>query len=374
MWGIKGLLNNFNPVRAVPFVKPEPPPAPKPQPDADAKIANQKQLAAQLRNKLERLDFKNLPKLTELQNLPTPERIAEVARKNAPFLVLPSDKSFNFGTTAPQNNLPADPNEYIANSQFREDVPFGLEAPDFNPFNGGFDPTPTKGDDKKLGDNINDDQNDNFTPADLAGVNNDRQFLDLNNDKRTTLGKNGAPIFYQFQKAEGDKPAKLTYHIFYGYNDAPRGTAVPIDLNHEGDWERVTYELNDKLEPVTARLSAHKGGSTVEFKNLQKEPKTGRPMVFVANGSHANYVDPDVHPIYFKGVPASYDVTAMDENGDGKVNVNDNAAIFDTAANLNEVTSQPWYPKTGNGVHWGEIGEMEDSTGPFGPSKNKGAA
>lgn len=374
MSGVKGIFDNYNLFPKLEVLKPKPLPPPEPTVDSDARKATIKQLESQLRNKLERFGFNALPELTPLPNVPpSPERIRQIALENAPLLVLPTDNSFDFGLNKPQSNLPADPQEFIANSRWREDVPFGLEAPDFNPFNGGFDPTPTKGKDKPLGDNTNDDLNDNFTPEDVGNVTNERQFLDLNNDQREKLGKNGAPVFYQFQPAKDGEPPKLTYHIFYAYNDAPKGG--PIDLNHEGDWERVTYELDEKtFQPARAVLSAHKGSSAIDFKDLDKDSKTNRPLVYVANGSHANYAEPGIHIIEFEGIPVSYDATAMDENGDKKVNTADNAFIFDTVGNLNEVTSQPWYPNEGRGLHWGEIGEIEDSSGPQGPSVNKGAA
>lgn len=368
MWDVKAVSKILNPVTEFKSPKPEPLPT-KPEPISDSKKADVAQWGNQLRTKLEK---SVLGVLTNLESQPSAERIQQIALKNAPLLVLPTENSFDFGLNSPQSNLPADPLEYIANSRLREDVPFGLEAPDFNPLNGGFDPTPTKGKDKSLGDNTNGDSDDNFTPSNVGDVRNENVFLDLNNDQRTKLGKTDAPIFYQFQPAKDGAPPKLTYHIFYAYNDAPKGG--PIDLNHEGDWERVTYELDEKtFEPVKAVLSAHKGSSAIDFKDLDKDSKTNRPLVYVANGSHANYSTPDIHIIDYKGFPVSYDATAIDQNGDKKVDSQNNAFVFDTSANLTEVTSQDWYPGEGSGLHWGEIGELKDSTGPQGPSENKGA-
>lgn len=370
MWDVKNVVNNFNFVPKPETPKPEPP-TPQTLPTSDSRKNDLSFQGNQLRNKLEKLITNVLP-FSISNNQPSASQIKQIALENAPLLVLPTEDSPNFGLNSPQSNLPADPLEYIANSRLREDVPFGFEAPDFNPFNGGFDPTPTKGKDKSLGDNTNDDSGDNFTPSDVGNVRHENVFLDLDNDQRTKLGKTDAPIFYQFQPAKDGEPPKLTYHIFYAYNDAPKGG--PIDLNHEGDWERITYELDEKtFQPVRTVLSAHDGSSAISFNDLDKDSTTKRPLVYVANGSHANYSKPDIHFIKYKNIPVSFDATAIDENGDNKVDSQDNAFVFDTSTKLLEVTSQDWYPEEGSGLHWGEIGEIKESTGPQGPSENKGA-
>lgn len=268
---------------------------------------------------------------------PNPEQIA---RRYAPILVLPRGKY----------NLPTDPNSYIANSRLREDRSF-------------------RGD-KQHGDNTNGSARDNFSAADVGRVTKDNYFLDLNNDKRGTLGSKDSPIFYQFDKGGGGKPPKITYHFFYPYNDAPK--AGPIDLNHEGDWERVTLELDPKTyKPVNALYSAHNGKpKPVSYKDVPKDGATNRPLVYVATGSHANYTKPGRYALTHG---AAHDQTAVDRNRDGKINRRDGVVFFDTARDLREVTAQAWYPKTGKGLHWGEIGATKHSSGPFGPSREKGA-
>lgn len=274
------------------------------------------------------------------------QQIQKIARENAPFLVLPEGKY----------NLPTDPESYIANSRLREDVPFNFNAFSF-------------GRDKEFGNNTDGKTDNNFSPTDVGNMNNEKAFLDLDNDARATLGNENAPIHYQFEEGKDGKPPTLTYHLFYPYNDAP--STLGVDFNHEGDWERVTYELDPKtLQPVNALLSAHEGGEKIAFGELQKDWISGRPMVFPANGSHANYAAPGIYPL-----PAgAKDDTVSDKNGDGVINQNDGAIFFDTRRDLREVTSQNWYPNNDSqGVHWGEIGEIKYSTGPYGPSEKKGA-
>lgn len=288
---------------------------------------------------------------------PSAERIEKIAEKYAPILVLPKG----------QYNLPADSQKFIENSRLREDVPAKLF------------PFPRPGKDKQIGDNTNSDKSDNFNATRVGNSKNEREFLDLNNDMRGRLGSTDAPIFYEFKEGKNGKPPTLTYHVFYPYNDAPKsgpirvapGINPRVDLNHEGDWERVTYELDSKtLKPKDVLLSAHNGGTRVSYKDLQKDSETGRRFVYAAGGSHANYAKPGTYALTF----GAKDQTITDRNRDGKINSKDGAVFFDTGRNLKKVTSQPWYPKNNTkGLHWGEIGETKHSSGPQGPSRHKGA-
>lgn len=63
---------------------------------------------------------------------------------------------------------------------------------------------------------------------------------------------------------------------------------------HEGDWELVTILLDRAGRPLTAGYSRHCGSSRRPWANV---PKRGlRPVVYVALGSHANYVRPGAFP------------------------------------------------------------------------------
>ena len=171
-----------------------------------------------------------------------------------------------------------------------------------------------------------------------------------------------APVFYEFD--DSCEPPRLTYHIFYAYNDGP------LPQNHEGDWERITLELDpDTLQPVQARYSAHKGNAAIAWEDLPKDPDSGRPLFYVAGGSHANYATPGEHATE---VTILTDHAATDDNGDGVIDRHDGALRFDTGANLHDVTEQAWYPQVGAGLRWGEIGEFSFTSGPHGPSAEKG--
>ncbi|MDH3661998.1 MAG: hypothetical protein OEU92_18545 [Alphaproteobacteria bacterium] len=188
-----------------------------------------------------------------------------LARRYAPVLVLP-DGAYD---------LPADPEAFIENSRWREDRSF-------------------RGD-KEHGNNINGDADDDFSAAEIGQSDGGREFLDLA-DNRRDIGDENAPFFYQVD--DPDKPSKITYWFFYPYNDGPG------PQNHEGDFERITLELDPATgRPTEAIYSAHGNKHTVPvpFDQLQfyQDPATGeatdKPLVYVASGSHASYPTPGSH-------------------------------------------------------------------------------
>lgn len=71
----------------------------------------------------------------------------------------------------------------------------------------------------------------------------------------------------------------IQYWMFYVYNDW-RAT-------HEGDWENVVVYLHGE-KPIACGYSAHHGGFRLPWISVRKLEDT-RPVVFIAQGSHANY-------------------------------------------------------------------------------------
>ena len=86
---------------------------------------------------------------------------------------------------------------------------------------------------------------------------------------------------YVFGRYVAGPPAVLEYWYLYVYNDAPN--------RHEGDWEMVAIELDAAQEPVRAGYAGHGSGFKRDWSRVQK--KDGRPLVFVARGSHAAYFE-----------------------------------------------------------------------------------
>lgn len=84
----------------------------------------------------------------------------------------------------------------------------------------------------------------------------------------------------------------ITYWYAYIYNDSK--------LPHEMDWESVTVMLemgqNAIEKPVACLYSAHFAGYRLRWKDaekvnddLERDQNGNHPVVYVANGSHANY-------------------------------------------------------------------------------------
>ena len=93
-----------------------------------------------------------------------------------------------------------------------------------------------------------------------------------------------AKIGYR-RTVEGGGLSWVQYWLWYLYN--PKRFFVAGE--HEGDWEFVQVGYAGET-PVCMTTSQHKsGGSRMWWEIEQRE---GRPIVYVAHGSHANYFEP----------------------------------------------------------------------------------
>ncbi|KAF2397527.1 hypothetical protein EJ06DRAFT_533129 [Trichodelitschia bisporula] len=92
---------------------------------------------------------------------------------------------------------------------------------------------------------------------------------------------------------KGNGTVDAFYMYFYAFNWG--GIVLGKNLgNHVGDWEHTMVRFVNG-EPKSVWLSQHSGGQAFAYKTLQKD-KTGlRPLVFSANGSHANYAVTGLH-------------------------------------------------------------------------------
>lgn len=275
----------------------------------------------------------------------------QLVQDNAPILVLPEG----------QYNIPSDPQDFIDNSRLIHERSFSFG----NPF-GDFT-------DEKLGDNTNDTTDDDFT-AEQVGQSDYPVFLDLDNSQRNQLGDKNAPFFYETEKNDDGDTTRITYFFHYAYNEGPG--VGNVRQNHEGDWERITVEIDPKTQETTHIVfSAHEaphdrreiGKDRVDFRD-------GHPVVYVADGSHGSYAEPgtDHHTSDPTGI--FKDRTAVDTNGDGVVNErDDDVVVINTSDNsLLVAEDQAWYPVTGPGVRYGEIGDTPWTNGVPGPSEEKG--
>lgn len=197
-------------------------------------------------------------------------------------------------------------------------------------------------------------------PAELARIgpgneNADGQkFLDHADSDAARAGNLDASKNLYFYDAQSNS---VTYYFFYAWNDGPPGLG---DVqNHEGDWERVTVQLDDQYQPVEVRYGAH-NGLDVARPWSQAPTEDGRPVVYVGQGSHASYPEPGR---WTTNAPGVHDRASRE------------GLRFDMAARpAVDVTTQPWY---GSHVLWGERGSAQefgvgDTSGPTGPSPDKG--
>jgi len=84
---------------------------------------------------------------------------------------------------------------------------------------------------------------------------------------------------------KGDIGVDCFYFYFYSYNHGPSVFGTPYG-NHVGDWEHTMVRFVDGV-PEYLYLSAHGAGFAFNYTIV---PTTdGRPNVYIAVGSHANY-------------------------------------------------------------------------------------
>jgi hypothetical protein len=169
-------------------------------------------------------------------------------------------------------------------------------------------------------------------------------FIDLNNDHRTGTGTS-APVYFEFRR----NPRSITYWFLYGFNQGPAPTGAD---NHEGDWERVSIQLNSDNRAVAVAYNQHNGACRLAWPDAPKT-RSRRPVAFSANGSHASYPWAGSYPLRPGGV--------VDDDAD-------RGPRWRTVNNLQNVRQQPWY---GYGGAWGEVGNSGTTTGPSGPSPYK---
>lgn len=141
----------------------------------------------------------------------------------------------------------------------------------------------------------------------------------------------------------------LQYWFFYPYND------WVATVNHEADWERVTLVVTGEGELKGAWYANHNGGEW-HLPSALTLTSDGRPVVFVADGSHASYATAGE----FSHGPGFSDRTFADgpvwRTWENWVNVGERDAIRNGQNFLRY------------GGRWGEVGQTDFTSGPQGPA------
>ena len=73
--------------------------------------------------------------------------------------------------------------------------------------------------------------------------------------------------------------------LFFPHNDQDRG--IVRTGRHDGDWEMVQVRSDAAGQPVEAVYAQHSGAERCPWSAVEK--RGGRPVVYVAHGSHAAY-------------------------------------------------------------------------------------
>ncbi|DAC72625.1 MAG TPA: hypothetical protein DSN98_04160 [Thermoplasmata archaeon] len=193
------------------------------------------------------------------------------------------------------------------------------------------------------------------TAAILSNYTSDNFYLD-NQRGTVAVGDNGIETDYQNKMAtlgykvyaHVDTASNvIQYWFFYAFNGG--------DLNrHEGDWEMIQVVLSGG-QPTHVMFSQHNNGQSAKWSQVDKE--ANHVKVYVAKGSHANYIKP------YSGKLG----LASDTVGDnGKV-------IRPTEYTVEVLDAQPWLSFAGR---WGWAGANQSAAaeatllgeaGPNGP-------
>lgn len=203
------------------------------------------------------------------------------------------------------------------------------------------------------------------TETQLQNYTTDLYYLD-NQRGTTAVGDNGIESDYQskqsslgytvYSRVETTQNV-IQYWLFYAFNGG--------DLNrHEGDWEMVQVILAGG-QPVEVMFSQHYSGQKATWSQVEKEGD--HVKVYVARGSHANYIKP------FSGKLG----LASDVVGDNGKIIKPKSLQSD-GYNISLLQSQPWLSFAGR---WGWAGasqaaaaeaQLLGEAGPNGPMFREG--
>jgi hypothetical protein len=92
--------------------------------------------------------------------------------------------------------------------------------------------------------------------------------------------------FKVFRDPSHEDPTAIQYWFFSFYNKW-----MPT-ANHPGDWETITIFLDENEEPTQAIYSTHYEANKFSWGNIRVIDGS-HPKVFVSNGGHGSYANPD---------------------------------------------------------------------------------
>ena len=139
----------------------------------------------------------------------------------------------------------------------------------------------------------------------------------------------------------------IQYWLFYIFNNGPMN-------DHQGDIEVIQVFIDAYGDPQTVLASQHGAGQNVDWNEVEKTDD--HPIIYVAEGSHANYF-------------RSYQGRMGLEND---VVGSDGMTITADQLNLVQLNSQSWLDFKGRWGYWGTVQEVAlGRAGPVGPVFNQ---
>jgi len=139
----------------------------------------------------------------------------------------------------------------------------------------------------------------------------------------------------------------IQYWLFYIYNNGPLN-------DHQGDIEVVEVFLDNAGNAQTVLLSQHGAGQNAAWNDVEKVDN--HPVVYVAQGSHANY---------FRSYQGKIGIENDIVGNDGKT-------INPTDLNIEILGEQSWLDFPGRWGYWGTDQEVIlGQAGPYGPVFNQ---
>ena len=199
------------------------------------------------------------------------------------------------------------------------------------------------------------------TPSNLGTYNSTDYFLDnklgtrdaIANDYSSKVGSLG--YFTYVHVANGTASTVIQYWLFYAYNNGPLN-------DHEGDLEVVELFLDSSGSPQHALYSQHGAGENAAWNDVEKSDT--HPVVYVAQGSHANYFRP-----YQGKIGVENDVV---QNSGPTINPA-NLKLVLLGEKGSHTSDQSWLDFPGR---WGYVGTDQEivlgRAGPLGPVFNQG--
>jgi len=146
----------------------------------------------------------------------------------------------------------------------------------------------------------------------------------------------------------------IQYWLFFAYNNGPMN-------NHQGDIEVVEVFLDSSDTPQEALYSQHGAGENAAWGDVEKTDN--HPVVYVAQGSHANYFRP-----YQGKIGIENDIVGSD----GKTIQPNDLNLIMLGEQGSPSPEQGWLDFAGRWGYWGTDEEVAlGRAGPLGPVQNQ---